>query len=58
MSGSFELKPYANRDPENAGFVGTTNIGEGNYKAVRKDTYNSGNPAADKFVKTGTTFSS
>jgi hypothetical protein len=55
---SASLETYANRNPENRGFVGETEIGEGKYKFVTKGTYTSGAPAADKFLKTGTTYSS
>jgi hypothetical protein len=51
------LETYANRNPESSGFVGEKEIGEGKYKFVTLSTYTSGAKAADKFLKTGTTFS-
>eukprot|EP00978_Attheya_sp_CCMP212_P006113 scaffold13787_cov59-Attheya_sp.AAC.2 len=55
---SVSLEAYANRDPESLGYVGTTHIGQGTYKLVKRGTYTSGALAADKFLKTGVTFSS
>jgi hypothetical protein len=55
---SASLERYANRDPEDSGLMGETHIGQGKYKHVTKGTYKSGAPAADKFLLTGTTFSS
>lgn len=55
---SRNLEAYANRNPENSGFVGNSEIGQGKYKVVTEGTYENGAPAADKFLKTGTTFSS
>ena len=52
------LESFARRNPENSGYGGNTEIGEGKYKVVRKGTYINGTPAADKFLKTGVTFSS
>ena len=53
------LESFARRDPSYSGFVGQPpDIGEGKYKVVRKGTYANGEPAADKFLKTGVTFSS
>jgi hypothetical protein len=55
---SVTLEAYANRDPESSGYLGTTQIGQGTYKLVTRGTYESGALAADKFLKTGVTFSS
>jgi len=55
---SAALEKYANRNPENSVYGSDTRIGEGKYKFVTRGTYKSGPPAADKFLKTGTTFSS
>lgn len=53
-----DSEAFANRNPEASGYLGTVTIGEGKYKFVRKGTYDSGTPAAHKFLKTGTTFDS
>ena len=53
-----DLEYFARRDPEHSGYIGQIEIGEGKYKTVTKGTYESGTPAADKFLKTGVTFSS
>ena len=52
------LDRFARRNPEHSGYIGQTHIGEGKYKNVTKGTYMSGEPTADKFLKTGVTFSS
>ena len=52
------VESFASRNPEDSGYVGRIGIGEGKYKTVTKGTYKSGTPAADKFLKTGVTFSS
>lgn len=59
MLSSLNLESYANRDPEWRGWMGNNRIGEGKYKYVMGGTYDkSGFPAADKFLKSGTSFSS
>ena len=56
---SNSIERYANRNPECSGKMSDEHIGEGKYKYVTKGTYDrSGAAAADKFLKTGTTFSS
>ena len=56
-----DLEFFANRNSESQGRLDQDSliIGEGKYKYVFRGTYErSGEPAADKFLKTGTTFSS
>jgi Alpha-kinase family len=56
---SNSIERYANRNPEHSGEMSDEHIGKGKYKYVTKGTYDrSGAAAADKFLKTGTTFSS
>ena len=58
---SMDLEFFANRNSESQGRLDQDSliIGEGKYKYVFRGTYErSGEPAADKFLKTGTTFSS
>ena len=60
MSMYLDIERFANRNPadEPRGLIGDLLIGEGKYKFVKKGTYkHSGAPAADKFLKEGTTFS-
>jgi Alpha-kinase family len=58
-SNNNSLERYANRNLEHSGSLGDEHIGEGKYKYVTKGTYERSHaPAADKFLKTGTTFSS
>ena len=52
------LESFARRNPENSGFGGDIEIGEGKYKVVVRGTYETGSLAADKFLKTGVTFDS
>ena len=58
---SMDLEFFANRNSESQGRLDQDSliIGEGKYKYVFRGTYErSGEPSADKFLKTGTTFSS
>lgn len=55
----YSLERYANRNPDQGGFVGNHDIGQGKYKYVTKGTYHrTRTPAVDKFLKTGTAFNS
>ncbi|CAB9526707.1 elongation factor 2 kinase [Seminavis robusta] len=61
MFSTLDTERFANRNPsdEHHGFLFDSVQGEGKYKRVTNGTYGrSGAPAADKYLKTGATFSS